>query len=94
MFLILLRVSSQLLTISDACKVETTTNTPLVIGPNDQVNHIYKMLDVRSIPGVIIKTVDCNHVSEFPILSFRVNDVPIMIAPLDYVIKVSLLLFI
>ncbi|XP_063685491.1 cathepsin D-like [Bolinopsis microptera] len=67
------------------CVTEFNTEIEMIIGPTDQVEQIYKLLDAREIPGVTIRSVECAKVDSFPDLTFSVKGHQLTITSEDYV---------
>lgn len=67
------------------CSVDFNTEMELITGPKEQVDKIYRALNAREIPGVIIWSVDCDQVKNFPDLVLKVKGQNLAITPAEYV---------
>lgn len=52
------------------CAVVANTSMAAIVGPKDQVEVLYEVLDAKSMGSTIVRSVECDQVPSFPIWSF------------------------
>ena len=70
---------------SSHCVLEFNTEIEVIVGPSKQVEHLYQQVNAHKIPGVTIRSVDCDKVDDFPDLIFSVKGVELKVTARDYV---------